>query len=105
MSTGIVFWPETAELIAHCVLGHGPDVESNHCPTVLVSFFKFCLSVLTKAQYTTSDSDWLSRTESVITFPLTSKKMIHIVLILDFDILAFLGLGESEVISIAVIAV
>jgi hypothetical protein len=62
MSTGVVFWPETAEPVAQCVLEHDPGVESNHCPTALVSFFKFFLSILTKAQYSTSDSDWLSRT-------------------------------------------
>jgi hypothetical protein len=37
MSIGVVFWPETAEPLAHYVLEHGRGAA-------LVSFFKFFLS-------------------------------------------------------------
>jgi hypothetical protein len=58
--------PETVEPIVYCALEHCPGGESNHSSTTLVSFFKFFLATLSKAQCSTSDSwfDRVVRTES-----------------------------------------
>jgi hypothetical protein len=59
------FLPETVELIVHCALKHCPGEESNHSLTTPVSFFEFFLTTFSKAQCSTSDSqfDRVVRTE------------------------------------------
>jgi hypothetical protein len=58
--------PETVESIVHCALERCPCGESTHSSTTPVSFFKFFLATLSKAQYSMSDSrfDQVVRTES-----------------------------------------
>jgi hypothetical protein len=62
----LVFLPETVKPIVHCALERCPGGESNHSSTTPVSFFKFSLATLSKAQCSKSDSrfDWVVRTES-----------------------------------------
>jgi hypothetical protein len=90
MSTGTCFWPDIADPIAQCALGHCPAAESNNFPTTPVAFFKLFPAILTKVQHNTSQSLFCWALSHNIL--LTSKKRTNIPLILNSGIPAFFSL-------------